>query len=42
LTVWDDLFASDEEAFAEFQRTVAEEGIQIFIGGDNVIPFPLI
>jgi hypothetical protein len=23
--VWDDLFASDDEAFAEFERTVASE-----------------
>jgi hypothetical protein len=26
--VWDDLFASDDEAFAEFERTVAEEGMR--------------
>ena len=32
--VWDDLFASDEEAFAEFERTVAEEGMRAF----NVAP----
>jgi hypothetical protein len=37
--VWDDLFASDDEAFAEFERTVAEEGIRTFLGKENVIPF---
>ena len=26
--VWDQLFASDEEAYAEFERTVAEEGMR--------------
>ena len=29
--VWDDLFLSDEDAYAEFQRTVAEEGIKTFL-----------
>jgi uncharacterized protein len=37
--VWDDLFASDEEAFAEFERTVAEEGIRTFLDKGNLIPF---
>jgi hypothetical protein len=39
--VWDDLFASDDDAFAEFQRTVAEEGMRAFLdnGNGNVIPF---
>ena len=37
--VWDDLFASDDEAFAEFKRTVAEEGIRTFLDKENVIPF---
>jgi len=37
--VWDDLFASDEEAYAEFERTVAEEGMQAFLDKSNVIPF---
>lgn len=35
--VWDDLFASDEEAFAEFERTVAEEGMRTFLDKGNVI-----
>ena len=37
--VWDDLFASDEEAFAEFERTVAEEGMRTFLDKESVIPF---
>jgi hypothetical protein len=37
--VWHDLFLSDESAYAEFQRTVAEEGIQTFLDIGNVIPF---
>jgi len=37
--VWDDLFASDDEAFAEFERTVAEEGMRAFLDKASVIPF---
>jgi hypothetical protein len=37
--VWDDLFASDDEAFAEFERTVAEEGIRAFLEKKRD-PFP--
>ena len=37
--VWDDLFASDREAFSEFERTLAEEGMQAFLDKSNVIPF---
>jgi hypothetical protein len=37
--VWDDLFLSDEDAYAELQRTVAEEGIKTFLDRGNVIPF---
>lgn len=37
--VWDDLFASDEEAYAEFERTVAEEGMRTFLDKGAVIPF---
>ena len=29
-TVWDDFFASDEEAYAEFYRTLEAEGIRSF------------
>ena len=36
--VWDDLFASDVVAFAEFERTVAEEGMRAFLDKENVIP----
>lgn len=37
--VWDELFATDEDAFAEFQRTVDEEGMRSFLDNGNVIPF---
>ena len=37
--VWDDLFDSDDEAYAEFQRTVEEEGMRAFLDNKNVIPF---
>ena len=30
-TVWDDLFATDHEAFAEFSQTLEVEGIQSFL-----------
>jgi hypothetical protein len=38
--VWDDLFASDDEAYAEFERTVAEEGMGAFVDKGTVIPSP--
>jgi uncharacterized protein len=31
-TVWDDLFETDAEAYEEFKRTLAEEGIESLIG----------
>jgi hypothetical protein len=31
-TVWDDPFASDIEAFAEFRKTLEAEGVQAFLG----------
>ena len=37
--VWGDLFDSDEDAYAEFQQTVEEEGIRAFLDNQNVIPF---
>jgi hypothetical protein len=37
--VWDDLFSSDDEAFAEFERTATEEGMRTFLDKGNVIPF---
>ena len=37
--VWDDLFDSDEDAYAEFQQTVEEKGIRAFLDNQNVIPF---
>jgi hypothetical protein len=38
--VWDDQFPSDSDAYQEFLRTVAEEGMQAFLDKGNVIPFP--
>ena len=39
-TVWDDLFPTDAAANAEFERTLAEEGMGAFSDGAKVIPFP--
>jgi hypothetical protein len=38
-TVWDELFHSDKEAYAEFEKTVADEGMKAFLDQGNVIPF---
>jgi hypothetical protein len=38
--VWDELFLTDEEAYAEFERTVSEEGMRTFLDSGKVIPFP--
>ncbi len=38
-TVSDDLFPTDEAAFAEFEHTVAEEGMVAFLDQAKVIPF---
>ncbi len=37
--VWDELFPTDEHAYAEFERTVAEEGMRTFLDSGKVIPF---
>ena len=37
--VWEEPFATDEEAYAEFERTVAEEGMRTFLDSGKVIPF---
>ena len=37
--VWDDLFATDEEADAAFRKTVDEEGMRTFLDSAKVIPF---
>lgn len=39
-TTWDDLFDSDKEALAAFEKTVEEQGIESFLDNANVIPFP--
>ena len=38
-TVWDEQFDTDEEAHREFLRTIEEEGMEAFLGSDNVLPF---
>jgi hypothetical protein len=37
--VWDDLCPSDNDAYDELLRTLAEEGMQAFLDRGNVIPF---
>jgi len=37
--VWDELFPTDEAAYAEFERTVAEEGMHAFLDSAKMIPF---
>jgi uncharacterized protein len=37
--VWDDLFPSDAAANEEFLRTVAEEGMVVFLNSGKVVPF---
>lgn len=38
--VWDDLFSSDHNAFDEFNKTIAEEGMASFEDDENIIQFP--
>ena len=37
--VWDEQFSSDEEAYAEFKKAVAAEGMKTFLDQGNIIPF---
>ncbi len=37
--VWDDPFPSDDDAYAAFRQTVAEEGMSTFLDSGKVIPF---
>ena len=37
--VWEESFATDEDAYAEFERTVADEGMRTFLDSGKVIPF---
>ncbi len=40
-TVWDDQFATDHDADAEFRDTLAREGVAAFFDrASNVVPFP--
>lgn len=38
-TVWNELFDTDDAAFAEFRRTVDEDGMKEFLDDTNVVPF---
>ena len=38
--MWDETFLDDQEAYAEFQRTVTEEGMEAFLEQSNLIQFP--
>jgi hypothetical protein len=38
--VWETLFDTDEEANQAFEIALDEEGIESFLDGANVIPFP--
>jgi hypothetical protein len=38
--VWDDHFESDDKAWAEFLRTVDEDGMKSFQETATIIPFP--
>jgi len=38
--VWDDLFASDQDAIDEALNLIETEGLSAFRDNDNVIPFP--
>jgi len=37
--VWNELFYTDDAAFAEFRRTVDGEGMKAFLDDSNVVPF---
>ena len=37
--VWDEAFADDCDAYDEFKRQVADEGMKSFFEESNVIPF---
>lgn len=39
--VWNEYFASDEDAYAAFRQLISEEGMQCFLDNANVIQFPL-
>jgi hypothetical protein len=39
-TVWDDAFGSEDAAYAEFRRTVADEGMTAFLDSAKIIRFP--
>jgi len=38
--VWEDVYKTDTGAFEEFKRFVVEEGMSVFLGAGNIVPFP--
>ena len=38
-TVWDEVFASDKEAYDHLMETIEKEGVSAFLE-TNVVPFP--
>ncbi len=38
--VWDELYDTDDDAYATFRQTVAEEGMEAFLDRSNVVQFP--
>jgi hypothetical protein len=38
-TVWDDLFNTDDDAYAAFLQAVSDEGMATFVDQATVIPF---
>ena len=39
--VWDGTFGTDDEAYAEYERTLREDGLSVVLGTNEVVvPFP--
>ena len=38
--VWDKTFSSDQDAYDVFEKTVKEEGMNVFLDGAEIIQFP--
>ena len=38
--IWDDMFSTDDDAYAAFKKTVEEEGMTSFLDSGNIIQFP--
>jgi hypothetical protein len=38
--VWEHVYKTGTGAFEEFKRFVVEEGMNVFLGAGNIVPFP--